>query len=74
MKTYHIEVQKLKAASNGHGLINLQIDALVQPAQTPDDRAPTSLLSLTEENARVLMSLLKAQIAEFDKKKARSRF
>jgi hypothetical protein len=29
---------------------------------------------MTEANARVLMALLKAQLAEFDGKKAKSRF
>ena len=32
------------------------------------------MLKLTEENARVLFLLLKQQISDFDKKKAKSRF
>lgn len=79
MKTYNIEVQKVKAMANGHGLIHARIDALVQP-QTPrrgadDDAAePHTLLSMSEDTARVLLLLLKAQLAEFDKRKAKSRF
>jgi hypothetical protein len=82
MKTYAIELQRVKAMSNAHGLINVRIDALVQP-QSPrragdgdgDDAAePLSVLSMNEDTARVLALLLKAQLAEFDKRKARSRF
>ena len=80
MKTYAIELQRVKAMSNAHGLINVRIDALVQP-QSPrragdGDHAaePLSVLSMNEDTARVLALLLKAQLAEFDKRKARSRF
>ena len=40
MKTYNIEIQKVKSMSNGHGLINVRIDAIVAPqsrAQDSDD-------------------------------------
>ena len=73
MKTYHIEVQKVKSQSFAHGLIKLHIDALVAPAVTPEDKQPTSALSFTEETARVLLSLLKTQLAELDGRKAKSR-
>ena len=77
MKTYTIEIQKVKAMSNGHGLINARIDAIVaqqSSRQNPDDAAePHTVLSFNEDTARVLL-LLKAQIAEFDKRKAKSRF
>ncbi len=79
MKTYSIELQRVKSMSNQHGLIHARIDAVIQP-QSPkrgDDGGelePLSVLSFSEDNARVLLSLLKAQIAEFDKRKARSRF
>ena len=73
MKTYNIEVQKVRAMSNSSGLIRAQIDALVQPAAARDEGAPASELSLSEDNARVLMLLLKAQLAEFDSRKAKSR-
>lgn len=78
MKTYTIELQRVKAMSNGHGLINVRLDAAVQPQpnrRDADDAAePATVLSMNEETARVFLLLLKAQIAEFDKRKAKSRF
>lgn len=74
MKTHQIEIQKLKAAANNlHGQVVFKVDALVSPRTPVDGIEPSSLLVLTEENARVLMVLLKAQIAEFDSKKPKSR-
>jgi hypothetical protein len=73
MKTWNIEVQKVKAMANGHGLIRAQIDALVQPAPVRDDGMPSSILSLSEDTARVLVLLLKAQLTELDARKAKSR-
>ena len=72
MKTYQIELQRVKSMSNGHGLIQMQIDVAVQPASGRGDAEPSSVLSLTEDNARVLQALLKAQLLEVDKRKARS--
>ena len=72
MKTYTIELQRVKSMSNGHGLIHMQLDALVQPLTTRDSADPASVLSLSEDNARVLQALLKAQLTEVDKRKARS--
>ena len=78
MNTYTVEIQKVKAMSNGHGLINARVDAIVAPQthrQNPDDAGePHTVLSFNEDTARVLLLLLKAQIAEFDKRKAKSRF
>ena len=79
MKTYNIEVQKVKAMANGHGLIHARIDALVQPQPASRDAdndaaEPHTLLSMSEATARILLLLLKAQLAEFDKRKAKSRF
>lgn len=75
MKIHTIEVQKFKAASNSvNGLIMFKIDALLTPKTPVEGIEPSSILSMTEKNARVLMALLKAQIAEFDSKKAKSRF
>jgi len=71
MKTYTIELQRIKAMSNSHGLVNARVDVAVQPAPRGDDAAG-STLSLTVENARVLYLLLKAQLAEVDSRKARS--
>jgi hypothetical protein len=73
LKTYNIEIQRVKAMANGHGLITAQIDALVQSAPGRDDGVPTSVLSFSEETARVLMLLLKAQLTELDSRKAKSR-
>jgi hypothetical protein len=73
VKNYNIEVQKVKAMSNSQGLIRAQIDALVQPAAVRDEGTPTTVLSLSEDTARVLLLLLKAQLAEFDARKAKSR-
>ena len=72
MKTYHIEVQRVKAMSNGNGLVEAQIDALVLPSTTPDGKTPTTRLAMSEETARVFQLLLKAQLSEFDKRKGRS--
>jgi hypothetical protein len=75
MKTHTIEIQKFKAASNNiHGQVQFKVDALITPKAPVDGIEPSSILSLTEANARVLMALLKAQLLEFDSKKARSRF
>jgi len=73
MKTWNIEVQKVKAMAHGHGLIRAQIDALVQPAPAREDGIESSILSLSEDNARVLVLLLKAQLTELDSRKAKSR-
>ena len=72
MKTYKIEMHKVKAMSHGNGLIQAKIDALVLPVTTRDDQVETTLLSMSEETARVMLLLLKAQLAEVDARKARS--
>lgn len=72
MKTFNIEVQRVKAMSNGGGLVEAQIDALVLPSTTPEGKAPSTRLSMSEETARVLLLLLKGQLAEVDKRKGRS--
>lgn len=73
MKTYNIEVQRVKAMNNANGLIRMQVDALVQPSAARDEGAPATVLSISEGDARTLLLLLKAQIAEFDSRKAKSR-
>lgn len=74
MKTHQLEIQKFKAASNNlHGQVVFKVDALVAPRTPPEGIEPSSLLIMTEQNARVLMALLKTQIAEFDAKKPKSR-
>ena len=73
MKTYNIEVQRVKAMSNANGLIRMQVDAIVQLSAARDEGVPTTVLNVSEADARVLLLLLKAQIAEFDGRKAKSR-
>ena len=72
MKTYRVEVQRIRRMSQGKGLLEAEVDALVLPLAARGDAAPGSVLSLSEETARVLFLLLKAQLAEIDKRKARS--
>lgn len=72
MKTYDIELQRVKAMSNGHGQVIAQIDAAVLPRTSRDEGEPVTLLRMDEATARVLMLLLKKELAEFDKRKARS--
>ena len=37
MKTYDIEIQRLKAIKHDHGLIRLSVDALLQPRPARDE-------------------------------------
>ena len=46
----------------------------VQAVYANHDDDPSSVISLTEANLRVLQSLIKNQLLELDKRKARSRF
>ena len=73
MKTWNVEIQRVKAMSNSNGLIRAQIDALVQPTAARDEGVPTTVLQFSEETARVMLLLLKTQLAEFDARKAKSR-
>lgn len=73
MKTHQIEVQKFKSASNSsHGSVTFKVDALVTAQKPSDDLDPATVLTMSEANARVLMALLKSQLAAFDGRKARS--
>ncbi len=74
MKTHQIEIQKFKAAANNqHGQVLFKVDATVVPKTPIEGIEPSSVILMTEQNARVLMALLKAQLAEFDSKKPKSR-
>ncbi len=74
MKTYDIEIQRLKSARHDKGVIELGTDLLVQPRQArDDDGAPLSTVRLPVEHARTLLILLKQQLAELDKLQPRSR-
>ncbi|MCK6423952.1 MAG: hypothetical protein L6Q75_02535 [Burkholderiaceae bacterium] len=77
MKTYQIEIQRLKSITHDHGSLELRIDALVLPSPKPrgdDDAAasPSSVIRLSEKDARSLLHLLKAQLAELEPRKGRS--
>ena len=73
MKTYDIEVQRLKSARHDKGLIELNADLLVQARAARDEGAESSCLRLPVEHARTLVILLKQQLAELDKLQPRSR-
>lgn len=72
MKTYDIELQRLKSARHDKGLIELGVDILVQPRSARDEQM-TSCLSIAVDDARTLLILLKQQLAEVDKTLPRSR-
>ena len=60
MKTYDIEVQRLRSARHDRGLIELGVDVQVQPRPAKDEQAAGSMLSLPVEHARTLLILLNA--------------
>jgi hypothetical protein len=72
MKTYDIDIQRLKAMSHDKGLIELRIDAQVQAQPQRDEGASSSRVQMSVDNARALLLLLKKQLADLDKTKARS--
>ena len=73
MKTYDIEVQRLKSLKHDRGLIEIAVDALVLPRPARDGDATSSSLRLPVDHARSLLMLLKQQLAELDKTQPRSR-
>ncbi len=73
MKTYDIEVQRLKSLKHDKGLIELGIDALVLPRPARDEQSTASSLRLSVADARSLLMLLKQQLNELDKLQPRSR-
>jgi len=73
VKTYDIEVQRLKSVRHDKGVIELAIDALVLPRPVRDGDAPSSGLRLPVEHARSLLILLRQQLGELDKSQPRSR-
>jgi hypothetical protein len=73
VKTYDIEVQRLKSMKHDKGLIELDVEALVLPRAGRDDSGPASCVRLSVNDARALMLLLKQQFAELDKLQPRSR-
>jgi len=73
VKTYDIEVQRLKSMRHDNGMVELGIDVSVLPRPVRDEESTTSRLRLPVEHARSLLILLKQQLAELDKLQPRSR-
>jgi hypothetical protein len=73
MKTYDIELQRLKSVRHDKGLIELGVDVLVLPRPAKGEQSVTSCLSLPVDDARTLLILLKQQLTEIDKLQPRSR-
>ncbi len=73
LKTYDIEVQRLKALRHNTGAIELQMDALVMAQAQRDEGASVTSLRLSVNDARTLLVLLKQQFSELDKLHPRSR-
>ena len=72
MKIYDIDIQRFKAMGHDKGLIELRIDAQVQAQPQRDEGASSSRVQMSVDNARALLLLLKKQLADLDKTKARS--
>jgi len=73
VKTYDIEVQRLKSLKHDKGLVEIGVDALVLARPMRDEGTSVSTLRLPVEHARTLLILLKQQMAELDKLQPRSR-
>jgi hypothetical protein len=73
MKTYDIEMQRLKSVKHDKGLIEIDAELLVLPRPARENQTLTSCISLPVDDARTLMMLLKQQITELDKLQPRSR-
>ena len=73
MKNYDIELQRLKAIGRTPGLLELQVDMMVQTlAAREEGGQTTSRLTLSEDTGRLLFTLLRQQLVEIDKRKGRS--
>lgn len=73
MKTYDIEVQRLKSSRLDSGMIELGVEVQVVPRPVREDQPATSCLRMPVEHARSLLILLRQQLAEVDKLQPRSR-
>ncbi len=73
VKTYDIEMQRLKSARHDKGMIELGADVSVLLRAVRDGQPETSILRLPLEHARSLLILLKQQISELDRLQPRSR-
>jgi hypothetical protein len=72
VKTYDIEVQRLRSVRHDKGMVELALDVAVLPHQARDEQT-ASCLRLPVEHARSLLILLRQQIADVDKLQPRSR-
>jgi hypothetical protein len=73
VRTYDIEVQRLKPTRLDKGMVELGVDVLVLPRPARDDESTSSCLRLPVEHAHSLLLLLRQQLAEVDKLQPRSR-
>jgi len=73
LKSFDIEVQRLKSMKHDKGLIEVSIDALVMARKLKDDEAEGTCLRIPVDHARTLLLLLKQQFAALDKLQPRSR-
>jgi hypothetical protein len=73
MKTYDIEVLRLRSSRHDKGMLEFGIDVSVLPRPVRDEPSATSILRLPVEHARSMLILLKQQLAEVDKLQPRSR-
>ena len=73
MKPYDIQLERIKGMRQAGGMVYMQFDAQVSPKAAHGEGEPSSLLAMTEEQARVVVALIKAQLVEIDKKNPRSR-
>lgn len=73
MKTYDIDVQRLKSIKHDMGVLELGVDVQISPRALRDEGVPSSGLRLPVEHARTLLILLKNSLAELDKAQPRSR-
>ncbi len=73
MKTYDIELQRLKSAKHDKGTIEIGADVMVLLRQQRDDGAGASVLRLPVDDARTLLILLRQALGELDKLQPRSR-
>jgi hypothetical protein len=71
VKSYDIEVQRLKSARHDKGMVELGIDVAVLPRAVRDSQPETSCLRLPVEHA--LAHPAQQRLAEVDKLQPRSR-
>jgi hypothetical protein len=73
VKTYDVDVLRIKSIRHDKGLIELGLDLSVQTQTARGQDEPQSRLQLPVEQARTLLVLLKQQFAELDRLQPRSR-